>query len=401
MQPPSTQGMRHRTPTLVQNVANKTFSYTNKNYAPGSRSGTYGETTTFRKSKSMYDISTPDFKERSAKGEIINSPMVLREEMLNYPLLQVRYEDENNLYVASDHYPMPSLQLNAEESIFTNNIDNAITDAYANVSANEGETLLWIGELKESISMLFDIGKGLKLLYEKTKKQRKKWLEGKLTVEAQQQLTLQLLYGILPLEQQIADFLDGLFKIKQAMSRNTARGLRVKSKSSYDSVTDNNLNNSYIGGAYTALSQETLDVVARAGVLYEVDTDDLPWLSVILDPKAVVSTTYALARLSFVFDWFINVGGTLAAWSPTMGVKELSAWVTVEIDHAQVVKFGPSKDMPIPYRSTATGGYTYTTKFKWRKPVSRSDLAVIPRVDVNLDIDKILAMVLLFAKIRR
>lgn len=400
MTPPNVTGMRFRDPTMVQTVA-KQYSH----YQNGTQKQSYyaGEVATSRHTKSMYDVVTPNFRKRSAEGEIINSPMYRTEEKFDYPLIDYKYSDKygNELYAAVQ-LPVVPTRLDSSESIFTNNYNNAITDAYANISANEGNTLLWIGEAKETVSMCFDIGKGLRALYEKTKKQRKEWAKGKLTIEAQQQLTLQILYGLLPLEQQIADFMEGLFRIKQADSRQTARGLRVQQKNaSYTFTNPDYYPDPMVGVGYMAIVEESFDVVVRAGVLYEIDISDTPWISVILDPKSVVSTAYALARLSFVWDWFINVGGTLAAWSPSMGVNELSAWVTVEERHIQTVKYVPPITLK-PFRAYPTGGgYTRILTKKWRKPINRSDLAIIPRLDVNLDVEKLLAMVLLFAKIKK
>lgn len=194
-----------------------------------------------------------------------------------------------------------------------------------------------------------------------------------------------------------------MFEIKQANSRQTARGYRVLSETSSEVVerldyrNDNTTVDPFISAPHRAISAESLDVVVRAGVLYEIDIDDTPWISVILDPKAVVSTAYALARLSFVIDWFVNVGGTLAAWSPSMGVNELSAWITVEIQHNHEVKFIASN----PDFYTGSGSYNRKTVEKWRVPINRSDLSIIPRLDINLDVDKLFAMVLLFAKVKK
>lgn len=398
MNPPDTSQMRHRTPTIVQRVAmqNGTYSGYSQNL-----SDEFGEVSIYRKTKSMYDINTPNFKERSAAGEIINNPMLLREELYEYPLINATYSGEMQQASVNLHFNVPQTQLSVSDDLFTNSHDNAITDAYANMSANEGETLLWIGELKETIAMVFDISKGARVLLDKTKDQRKKWLKGELTVEGQQKLTLQILYGVLPLEQQIADFLEGLFKIKDPNTRSTARGYRVKSDSRTYTSHHDGVTAKYMYAAYTAITAESIESVARAGVLYEIETDDTPWLAVILEPKAVVSTAYALARLSFVLDWIINVGGTLAAWSPSMGVKELSAWLTVETKHIQLTKYVPNINAN-PERLAPDGTTcSIETRLKWRVPVSRGDLAIVPRLDLNLDLEKLAAMVLLFAKVRK
>lgn len=407
MKPPSITGMRARPPKLTQqtqlefekgNIFKKPFSIT-RNERVVSRESTF-----------MWDINTPDFKKRQAAGEIVNSPMVKETEVLKSPLVPFSGSVKAGTtdWVTTDGYfsvSPPAFTLKADDSFFSNLRTNAITDAYANISANEGNTLLWIGEMKETISMLFDIGTAVRVLLDKTKKQRVAWAKGKLSVEEVQGLTLQLLYGILPLEQQIADFMDGLFKTKQANSRQTARGYRVKHNTS-SRVTRNisqTLFNNNVSGMYDMVIEESVDVTVRAGVLFDVDIDDLPWVSVILDPKAVVSTMYALTRLSFVIDWFINVGGILTAWAPSQGTNILSAWVSVEINHDVAARVIPPVNPPagkifIPPVST---DLTRSTTQKWREPISRADLPVLPRLDINLDWEKLAAMVLLFAKIKK
>lgn len=138
----------------------------------------------------------------------------------------------------------------------------------------------------------------------------------------------------------------------------------------------------------------------RAGVLYEIDLTDVPWISVILDPKQVVTTAYALARLSFVIDWFINVGGTLKAWAPAIGVNELSAWVTVEVTNT--IAGNASKSMQNNDSWISSGNvsasFNLMKREKYRVPIDRSDLAIFPRINLDLNLDKIFALVLLFAK---
>lgn len=401
-----TDDMRFRSPTLEQRMEPATYV---SKYASGMILNTNeGDKLVYQKSKRMYDISNPGYKKRSQAGEIFNNRMYSVIEEIDTPMITSHGNNVVNGVNTADYVlyhnmpvPLPRLSMDVRQGA----IDNAITDAYANVTANEGNTLLWLGEMKETLAMLKDIGGGLKNLYEITKKQRLNWARGKLSVEGQQQLTLQLLYGILPLEQQIADFLEGLFRTKDPTLRHTARGMRVDiDDTSYivrtNGVSFRNANLDRQQDVEQHVS-EHVTVVARAGVLYDLDVSDTPWLSVILEPKAVVSTAYALARLSFVIDWFINVGGTLAAWSPSAGVNELSAWVTVTIDRSQV---GITRYVGADngYRSVeGQGQFSRTTTEKWRMPINRSDLAVIPRIDLNIDLEKIAALVLLFAKVKQ
>lgn len=362
----------------------------------------------------MYDVVIPQFFKRSQAGEIFNNPMYRIDQTQETPYLSInskwysRYDDGWPTYLKGDwaNY-IPDFTLTEDLSIK----DRAITQAYSNISANEGNTLLWLGEAKETVKMLGDIGAALKKLHAATKKARIAWMKGHLSVEGQQQLTLALLYGILPLEQQIADFTEGLFRTKDHQSRHTARGFRVAS----DSLSDQKVFTREIIGYgsprfYEVTTwNETVEITARAGVLYEIDISDVPFMAMILDPKSVVSTAYALARLSFVIDWFINVGSTLAAWSPSMGVVERSAWITLEVTRVMAgntlvtMTHAGKPDLKDDEKLSVSGSSSFNrTRYeKWRVPISRADLALLPRLDLNLDLEKIAALVLLFAKIKK
>lgn len=412
MLPPSKTGLRHRTAALEQTIAQERQSRTVTATITGGTSTDNkvgNDKVVFRKEKHFYDISIKGFHKKQAAGEIFNNPMIRTEEEFKVPLIKYSRSWEvhnNHLETIKGTISVPPPADHSYPDDISGLIDNAIVDAYAGISANEGNTLLWLGEMKETISMLMSIGTQLKTLYQSTKAARKAWAKGKLSVKEQQGLTLAIVFGILPLEQQIADFMDGLFKIKQLQSRQTARGFRVKTKSvngnegstagRFVRTLDNNVQ-LYPSHQWT----EHLEIQVRAGVLYEIDIDaNLPWLAVIADPKQVVSTAYALARMSFVIDWFVNVGGVLSAWAPTAGTKELSAWVTVDVTSTIVGSTDLMHNAGDISSIVGTSSWQKVSRTKWRKAVSRADLAIFPPLDINLDVSKLLLLVLLFAKIK-
>lgn len=407
-------GMRHRAknkPSLVveQNLfkAGGYFNDPPADIANGSRVVQLDRS-------SMYDVVIPQFFKRSQAGEIFNNAMYRIDQTQDCPFLQInakwvgRYNDGKPTTLQGDWANhLPDFALAEDLSIK----ERAITQAYSNVNANEGNTVLWLGEAKETVKMLGDIGTAIKNLHAATKKARIAWMKGKLSVEGQQKLTLALLFGILPLEQQIADFMEGLFRTKDHGGRYTARGFRVASDStSKEEALTREIDGSGSPRFYEVVTwNETIEIVARAGVLYEIDLSKTPFLAMILDPKSVVSTAYALARLSFVIDWFINVGSTLAAWSPSMGVNERSAWITLEVTrvmagttHLSLTHAGETDYSKGNQSLTVSGGTSFkkTRYEKWRVPINRSDLAIFPRLDLNLDLSKIASLVLLFAKIK-
>lgn len=397
MQRPDLSGLRHRTPVTTWSTG---IPYT-KGVSVGTQFKWQGApVVTSEHSTSMYDVVVENYKERSANGEVFFNRMYKETREFLYPLLTVTYNDPSNSFTGKLQYPVPPAKLNP----FATNkydylIDNAITDAYANASSQEDNVLLWLGELRECFNMLVDIGGKIVRLYQMTARQRKLWAKGLLSVEQAQSLTLQLLYGILPIEQQITAFLEGLMKIRAA-GRFSARGYQQ----TVDTVSDTFIYRgdlSYDGAVrsrYRLDMQEDVSINVRATVLCDFQPEKAPFLSVLLDPRSIVETAYALARLSFVVDWFINAGNTLKAWTPSAGVSVLGACYTVEVKHTYS---GEYSGLNIPYFYNCSGGFREIRTYKWRQPITRAYLKVIPPVNFNLNVDKLNALILLFAKSKR
>lgn len=379
---------------------------------------------TYSFSDQMWDKVTVGFAKRSAAGEIFNNPMLhvhhlFRSDPVTFThnLNIVRKDSSDNWTTVGHWYMHETNTVLSEHEVDsmrtlhapTDRLCNlAITAAYAGVAATDQNALLWLGEFRETVSMFKDIGTGLLDLYRKTKKQREAWAKGKLNITEAQNLTLALLYGLLPLEQSISQVMAGLFKLKEDKTRHTSRGFQLYTGSNLiaEESTENN------GGItlVTLDATESLQVEVRAGVLFDIDLTDIPTFLVVANPKALTETIYALARMSFVIDWFINVGNTIAAWSPSTGTNILSAWVSIEETyhiegskgtyHRAGMLFNAGRDKLESGAQHALPFYSKTVT-KTRIPINRSDLAILPRVNINLDIDKILAMVLLFAKIKQ
>lgn len=372
-------------------VFNSSNQQTNKYFNPGvTQSVPYRE--------QMWDVPTPRYHKKSREGEIINSPMRREIYASNLPPVVVSsktvYNDGGWATVKGIqplHYPDFSLETPQVS------IDTAITKAYANITANEQNALLWLGEFRETIEMFCSMGQSLLKLMRSTAKQRRQYLEGKLSVSEAQGLTLTLLYGLLPLSESIEQWRKGLLKHKPA-GRNTARGFNTFSGSNtilYDAGDAN--------FEILVTGTERLETNIRAGVLYDVKIPEFPILTAV-DVKNVVSTLYALSRLTFVLDWFINMGSTLAAWSPSSGTNELSAWVVIEEKFSISVEntWSPKLE-PHEHSQTTTGKSSGSVNkvVKRRIPIDRSDLNVLPRLDIKLNLDKIFAMMLLFLKAKK
>lgn len=347
-----------------------------------------------------YDVVTKGFKKRSANGDVIVSPMYKKvHNVITKPFagsMSVTSKRDAKFTQTGvgtlPPVPFPEFRL----ALPTGLVDNAITKAFAGVNANETNVPLWLGEAREGVKMFCDIGASLLKLYRATETQRKQYLKGKMTVSEMQSMTLALQYGILPLEDQL-DSLSKLFKMKKDQ-RYTSRGMKHhEDRTTYTYDANNNGFNKVVVSC-----AETLVVHVRAGVLYEVNATGLTAIERYVQPGEIASAAWALTRLSFVTDWFINVGDTIASWSPAVGCNILGQWVTVEETRrlALDAHYVDHVEDNLNYNFGLSHTSDLEVSIKWREPVDPLSRPIIPRISVDLNLSKVLSLILLFAKVQ-
>lgn len=349
------------------------------------------------KVEEMWDNPTKNFKKLSAEGMIINSPMLKKELTVEHSVFaaSVKTTFPGGAFSrasGTEFAAAPPFTLDTPERL----IDDAVTKAFAEVSANKQNALLWAGEARESVKMFYDIGKRLYQLVISTAKQRLAYLKGKLSLKEAQSMTLGILYGLMPLSEALAQWREGLLEMLPK-GRQTFRGFNKYSDSvSYTFDTQH----SHGSWKNVVSVEETIESNIRAGVLVDIDPPDST-VYALLEPRSIVSTAYALSRLSFVVDWFIGVGNWLCSWSPTVGTKILSSWVVVETVQQVRAKHVFTSVLNRGEASEDVSGSGTTQRLlkqTLRVPVNPSDRPYLPSINVNLNIDKIFALILLFGK---
>lgn len=346
----------------------------------------------------MWDESHPGYRKRSSQGEVIMSPMTRIKTVIDRNPITLR---ESRFMDGGSYIPDGAGSFVPTESYdFTLNPPDhvrhgAVQRAYQGISINDVNAVQWIGEAKECITMFWEAGEQLLRLLRMTQRQRARWAQGLLKPDEIRKMFLTIQYGILPIEQQIQQ-MGSLFKSKKPQ-RYTSRGYGSWTDAMFTQWSEPFANWGRIVRVY-----ETCDYVVRAGYLYDVDVTGLSPLEVAgFTPENFISAAWALSRLSFVIDWFITVGPTIAAWSPKTGCHLLGGWYTENTtreinlldEHYPVIETGETSQ-------SVQGGGSFRVRRTITTRVLNNEVPLLPTLDVNLNASKILSLIALFAKFR-
>lgn len=387
----------------------------------------------------MLDEVTPNFKRRSAAGEIIVSPMsrltvtrrVLDDNFLKHNQSGYFQCDRTICYGSTSPWTESAvIQAQSRAEVL------AITDAYANAGRADVEGLTELAELRETLAFLWSPvrlalshtrrAKKIKRQYdritllnlrrkvtwdqlpERLKRKRKppkplplpkhKW---GITVYDIPSLWLAYRYALMPIVYTCDDISASLSR-KVKAKRGTARAVETLEVDLYtDSgwrVSDNASGKS----RERAVRTGKCTVKSRAGVLYEPNWSlDRVWG---VQLHRVPATAYELIPLSFVADWFWNAASFYDALTVSCRVKSiLASWVTSTLEFDVKGKYEAE---PLDSYTSISFGNDYAVDIKAtyraRRLTSLSDIRVAARVHLNTDrIADAFALIAEFLKSRR
>lgn len=284
--------------------------------------------------KYMEDVVTPNYRRRIASGAIINNPMKRLDTFEKFSggaVYQAFIKDEGGgrktgfkdtgvwkgcLYNEASRYkPVGSLSVSSVK-------DRAVTDAFAKCSVNEAEILATMGEMNETIASLRNIFKRAANIVLALKKFNLKRLAKECSPKELADRYMEARYALRPLVYDATNVMNALQKVVNH-DRLTSRGGATETCTVTDEIL---LKNNMYYKIY-ATRNTVFTVTARAGVLASLTHVNA--LNVWGFDK-ILSSAWELVPLSFVLDWFFNVGRTIQAWEPKVGMSTLASWVTVE-----------------------------------------------------------------------
>lgn len=364
--------------------------------------------------QSTVDEVTPEFHARMQRGEIINNPFQtarietygpdpnsgIARNSSNYPtVVQGRAYDYTREFSGTQPYkgPVPYSLLNSnppcDVATMRDNVkDLAVTNAHAKVNESEMLALATIAESGKTVDFLFTTLRKAVQVFKAVRKLDLRAAKDLLRPKEIEDMYMSYRYALRPLIYDVAGLTAALQSKRAANQRRTSRGWATDKAVGSDTIDNVAL---FSDTACSFTQAWSYGVSARAGVLCDVNIDALVSFGV----TDMLETGWELLPFSFIADWFVNIGTTVAAWTPNMRAEQLASWVTVrEVLETQVTP-GAVTDLFVSDAYTTErvvsivpGGYRGKESFLQR--YVDPELSLFPTRTVRLDQFKILDLVI-------
>lgn len=363
----------------------------------------------------MHDIVTPNFYTLRNRGDIVNNPYdKVRTEYHRGPLTW--YESRfvygiitcNGVptHVASmggrrygTRSPVKCLGssfLAAPAPDVERVKDLAITSAFANANEGIAQGLVILAEGEKTIQSFIQIANRLLRIGRALRKWDVGYLRRQLSARELADRWMEGRYAIRPVVYDMCDVIRALrrSRLDHPIRKTYRSGASDTATTSQSGVATYSESNYY---TVKATKSATRTVSARSGVLAAIDSISEATIWGIDQPFTAM---WELVPFSFVVDWFLNVGKTIASWSPANGMRTLASWVTVHdtvsqtIQTEEAAKGTWTSSQIWEWDLYGSGGFvTKITNSSYR--VVNPCRPILPSFNVRLDAAKLLDLVIM------
>lgn len=377
--------------------------------------------TPYERSRSMTDELTVNFYRRSARGEVIVNPMtqtfteITREPISSWNERRRRWRVQGcqglpvNIPYQGGWWVgprSPTILLGAEFPAATSGmtLDQAkaiaVTAAYAKANEQDVEGLVILAEGQKTIHSITSITGRLIKILRMIKRANVKGLSKEFSPKELSNRWMEGRYAIRPLVKDMCDVVKAIKRDRTDKPRR--RTYRSSVSDSSHVVVPDVVTYSYSDYWKIHASKRTdRTMTVRSGVLSALEEISEATIWGLNQPFTAM---WELVPFSFVVDWFLNVGKTIASWTPRYGIRALASWVTVEETvlsaihciGGQLGTWGTSPYDPYIWEnsfSCAGGSITKVVKTKTR--VANPNRSILPTWQVRLDAAKLLDLAIM------
>lgn len=372
--------------------------------------------------ETMLDYVTPEFKKISAKGGIVNSSMSRTKETWDRRRCYVNIEQVTyytavcsgksvDLYSTGKWWNGQTLPetftgtsfLSAPALDLQRAKDVAVTGAWAKAQTSEILALTTLAEGKKTIQSIGNILKRIVHIGRLLRKGRLIELSRQFSAKNLADRWMEGRYAIRPLCYDMAGALAA-FRATKKPPRQTFRsgGGDQGSNTQGGVVTYSSVGYGYGNGVVYSSKATHRTISVRSGVLASLEgiSNSSIWG---LDQP--FESIWELIPFSFVVDWFLNVGKTIASWTPNPGIKGLASWSVVEDTTSYVITVeSSSSNWNVPKKLmdtySVTGGQIVKTVWTQQR-MANPLLPIIPSFNFRVDAAKLLDLVIMGKRIFR
>lgn len=377
----------------------------------------YGLFTESSHVESMYDVVTKEFEKKKRQGRIINSPLLKTSVVTHAPLIPYIYAEvigsqincsgvwrtKWSGYEVTSGMITPNSYCNLGYSsppylpcpvISQNLIGSAVTKAYANCDMSKAAILASLGEARETVASMASIFTGLIRIIREIRSLQIGKLMRRLKPKELADRYMEIRYALRPMVYDTLQIIDAA-NASAVATRQTYRGFaKANAKATSSGYRTHGTFRRY---KWTKTSTTSTEV--RAGVLCKCDafTKLNAW-----GADSILETAWELIPLSFVVDWFFNVGQTIASWTPETGLTALASWYKITESLYQEIRLSDSSCLAVPnavkLAFNADGAYVSKLSVTTQR-VPDPSRPVLPRFQLSLDALKLVDLMIIARKI--
>lgn len=278
----------------------------------------------------------------------------------------------------------------------------ALEKAWSSVGLTEVQALVMIGESRKTVISMVSIFRRLIRILKSIKRLDTHALLHEITGKALSDRYMELRYAIRPL---MYDF-NGVIAAFKHETGETSKRLTFRGHEYFtdevDSIASFTNGNGICGGVrgFDIERRSTVSFDVRAGVLTQLENASALAIWGLTQP---IESAWELVPFSFIVDWFVNVGNTIAAWTPNYGLKTLASWtVTREIAIKEFrltntyANLGPSEvDFKPTSHQNQLGNCFYSDTTITTERIPDPSRRIIPTLNVNLDVFKLIDLLVI------